>query len=412
MVAIGQAQSGRAHVAERRFRAIAAGAASALAIYAAATAAGAPEALLSVVFNVPITVVPALAWWAFRRAPSEQRGLWLLLSLAGTLWLGGTLAWLAAWFADGERVPTPPGPWDVLFIAAYAAGFAAMIVGLRESVYLRHALLDTAMLVAAAVALGIDVLGDRLRYGLGVETLVIVARPALGVGILVLLASAALGSWVGITRGTALVGAGQGAVVAGSIVFSHAALQGRFTDDRWPNVLWAAGAALSALGALTVILGIDRPVVRQRPPLVRASAGATGSLALAALAMAGALAAALSHPREAANPVALAAVGTLVVAAGVRALLAVTAARRLADTMNAEALAAQRGRDALVRRIAELEGECAAGEQELLAIHVVHASFRRVLALRDEETGGQLREQLGPAAWELLMLERAPDDEG
>ena len=45
----------------------------------------------------------------------------------------------------------------------------------------------------------------------------------------------------------------------------------------------------------------------------------------------------------------------------------------------------------------------------IIALQVVHESFQRILEMRDEETGGRLRADLGTPVWELLTLEH--DDE-
>jgi hypothetical protein len=84
-----------------------------------------------------------------------------------------------------------------------------------------------------------------------------------------LIAAAALGSWDGLPRSLALFGLGEIGLIVGSLIYSYAAVQGHFTDDRWANLGWTAGAELSMLAAATIVLGIDRPLqlpARHRVP--------------------------------------------------------------------------------------------------------------------------------------------------
>jgi hypothetical protein len=64
-----------------------------LVAYTAATAAGAPAAVLSVVFTMTVPLVAPLAWWAFTRAPAELRLLVGFIAAAATLWFIGSLVW-------------------------------------------------------------------------------------------------------------------------------------------------------------------------------------------------------------------------------------------------------------------------------------------------------------------------------
>ena len=65
-------------------------------------------------------------------------------------------------------------------------------------------------------------------------------------------------------RSIVLLGLGEIGLTVGSLIYSYAAVQGEFVDDRWANLAWAAGAGFSMLAASVVILGIDRPVRLRR----------------------------------------------------------------------------------------------------------------------------------------------------
>jgi hypothetical protein len=184
----------------------------------------------------------------------------LCCAWAATLWLAGSLVWYGFFLANGSEVPTPPGWWDVPFAAAQLLLIAAVLAAMRSFEVVRIAVLDVCVIAAAGIALGAAFIGRGLETNVSALTLTTLNRPLLGIVTLMLLASAALGSWEGTPRSLVLLGLGEAGLVIGNLVYSYAAVQGRFDDNRWANLGWAAGAELCVLAASTIILGIDRPV--------------------------------------------------------------------------------------------------------------------------------------------------------
>src|SRR5215210_7066958 len=81
-------------------------------IYFLGAVLGAPTAVLSPFFSVFMVPVPFVGWWAYLRAPPELRRFFLILALAATFWLIGSLVWYVYYFAGGSTIPEPPGMWD------------------------------------------------------------------------------------------------------------------------------------------------------------------------------------------------------------------------------------------------------------------------------------------------------------
>lgn len=404
-----------AHPGERRFRLIAWIVGGALAAFAIGTIAGVPTDVLTTIFNIPVAFVPVVAWWAWWRAPGFQRRLWLLLSLSATMWLLGSLVWLAFWYDAGQVIPEPPGPWDLVFLASYLFALAAIVTGMRSSVILKHALLDTMVIVAAGIAVGAAFIGAGLRDGVTLQALATVVRPSLGIVMLMLLLSAGLGAWNGLYRSTALVGIGEVAVVIGSLIYSYAAVQGEYGDDRWANMFWAIGAGVSALGGTVIILRIDRPIRQTLPPLARESAGArlmlvaAGGAILASLAV---IAVGVQSDLPIVTYTGVAACGAILLAMALRASVAVGAAERLAASCNATTLAAEREHDRLLVRLEAIEEERDALANEVMTTRVVSGAFADLLALADDATAGKLREAMDEATWELLTSAESADEGG
>lgn len=234
--------------------------------YAVATVAGAPPALLSQVFNLPMAVALVVAWWALVVAPAEIRALWLLLALAATSWGVGSVGWIVEFERNGERVPTPPTVWDIAFALALALTVVAVALAIRGSIVLRHAVLDAVVILAAAIAIGAVFAERSAVYGLSWRTGAALDRPFLGLLTLVLIGSAALGSSTGLRRSTALLGLGQVFLVAGHLIYSLQSLSGGRVDDRWCDLAWATGAVVSSLGGICVV-SRDDPLLRFGRPL-------------------------------------------------------------------------------------------------------------------------------------------------
>ena len=225
--------------------------------YLLATVVGVSEGTLDLVFTVAIVALPPLAWWAFVRAPAEFRSFFFLLGLAASFWLAGSLIWYGYFLANGQKVPPPPGSWDAAFLLAYALALGAVWVGFRRVISLRLVALDASVLAAAAVAFGAALVGHGLAHGVSATSVVPILRPLLGIVMVALLASAALGGWEGLPVPVALVAVGQVFLTVGSFIYAFQAVQSDYINDRWANLGWFAGAAVSLLAAASVVLGVN-----------------------------------------------------------------------------------------------------------------------------------------------------------
>lgn len=266
--------------AEGRFALLTALATALFLAYLGVTLAGAPAQVSSLIFNFCVFPVPFMAWWAYARASAGLRPTLLCCAWAATLWLVGSLAWYGFFLANGSRVPTPPGWWDIPFVGAQLLLIAAVIAAMHSFDFVRVAAVDTCVIVAAGVALGAAFIGRGLESEVSLLTLTTLNRPLLGIVTLMLLASAALGSWEGIPRSLLLLGVGETGLVIGNLVYSYAAVQGRFEDNRWANLGWAAGAEVCILAGSTIVLGIDRPVQLTRRRRVHGESSGSRALLL------------------------------------------------------------------------------------------------------------------------------------
>src|SRR4051794_5091580 len=169
---------------ERRFRALSLLAGALWVSYALATALGAPAALLTYVFNVPMLCIVPMAWWTYRRAPADSQPMWFLFSVAASLWPIGAIGWTLQFIDNGERVPAPPTPWDALFALAMLLTLYALVQALRDAVRLTDAALDTLVVVAPGIAVGTALVEHDLARGLSGASLLSLYRPLLAIAIL------------------------------------------------------------------------------------------------------------------------------------------------------------------------------------------------------------------------------------
>jgi hypothetical protein len=254
---------------ERRFRLLSVGAAALFLVYVVATVAGAPRSTSSLIFSIVVFPVPFIGWWAYTRAPSNLRRTWLFCAWAATLWFAGSLVWYGFFLANGSVVPKPPGWWDVFFAGAQLLLIVAVANAMRSFALMRIAALDACVICCAGIALGAAFIGRGLENHITVVTLIPLNRPILGIVTLMLIAAAALGSWDGVPRSLALLGLGEAGLIIGNLIYSYAAVQGDYNNDRWANLGWTAGAELSMLAASTINIGVDRPLqlpARHRVP--------------------------------------------------------------------------------------------------------------------------------------------------
>src|SRR3954449_13162165 len=126
-------------VGERRFQLFALAAAVLFTAYLAATVAGAPRDILSLVYAVAVLPVPLVGWWAYRYAREDLRVTFLLCAWAATLLLVGSLIWYGFFLAEASQVPPSPGVWEICFVAARLLLIAAVLSAIRSVVCLRLA---------------------------------------------------------------------------------------------------------------------------------------------------------------------------------------------------------------------------------------------------------------------------------
>ena len=360
----------------------------ALALLGAAAALGASSVVRNVGLTALMPVAPALAWWAFARAPRDQRPFLGCLAGAATLWLAGSLVWYAAYAGAGYREPAAPGAWDAVFLAAYGLATAGVVLELGRSAALRPALLDASVALAAGLAVGAALLGGELSRGLAGAPAATLVRPLFGLVIVALVASALLGAWEGLRLSVVLVGAGQLLFAAGSLLHGHGVETGRIAE-RWADAAWLAGALVSLGAAVVVIARADRPVRLLRVPSVpdgSARARAVLVVGLAALAAVLALAAhAYRSGHGAAAAVALLAAVWIGFAMALRARGALGEAAAAYARLDRANVALERAHDDLAAANGELVRANA-------RVRAVDEAFEDLLALVDAWTGGGLAE--------------------
>jgi two-component system, cell cycle response regulator len=364
-----------------------------------AAALGAPDTALAASFTFAMPVLPALAWWAFARSPADLRRFWFLVASGVTLWLAGSLVWYVAYRAAGYVDPGSPGPWDAVFLLAYAAVLVGVYHGLRDALPLRQALLDVSVVVAAGLAVGVALVGRELAAGITLEALATVARPLFGLAVVTLVASAVLGAWREIWLSVLLFGAGQAFFTAGSVLFSYGVEAGRVAD-RWADLAWLAGTATSMLAAALAVLSLDRPVRLAARPRIPGTAAA-GAVLLVGLAALGVAAGVIVYAAAAGGPAVLAAgvlaavwIGT---AMALRARNAIGALEVAYTELDRAHLALERVSDAL----AAANHDLARANAEIRA---VHGAFEDLLAIADEQTQGAMSDLIEETGAELAAM--------
>jgi len=386
---------------ERRFTALTLLGAAFVFAYAVATMAGAPRDALSLVYNVPMAMIPPAAWWAVARAPSELRRIWALLAAAASLWLVGSVVWYGYYVAGGQRIPVPPGPWDPVLVAGYCLALGGIVVAVRGAISFRHVALDSIVIVAAALAVGAALVGHGLEDGVTAASLTTLARPVFGLVALTLIATAALEARDGVPLSIALVGGGQVFLTLGSLVYSYAAVQTRYVDDRWTDLLWAVGAVVSLLAGAVVILGIDRPVkVSLRARLPGEAPGVRtvlfGALGTLAVTIGVALYGYAAH-QEATLVAGLVASFAIGAAMALRAASLIRELERAYARLDRAQLAEEQAND----RLAQANEELARVNVEL---RCAHTAFGDLLALADERTDGGMRALIEDVGDDLARL--------
>jgi hypothetical protein len=375
--------------AEARLRLLAVVIALVYAAHFTGAVLGAPRTLVSLAFVLFVLPVPFLGWWAYTRAAANLKRPFLFLSLAASLWLSGTLVWYGYYFAGGRVIPEPPGPWDAFFVPALLLVIAAIVVALRSLISFRLAALDACVLIAAGVTMAAPFVRHSIERGVSAESLFTLNRPLLSIVTLMLLVSALLGSWEGLPRSIALVGLGEIPLTIGNLIYGYAAVQGMYTQNKWANLGWALGGAIFTLGALVVILGLDRPVrlpLRRRIPNHPAGSRAVLLLTLAALALTlGVAGYGLTVDARGLALVGLIASVMIGVAMALRARAAIRSAENAYSRLDGALADAERARDDL----ADANEDLARANAQIQAVHVAYADL---LNLTDEQTHGRVRE--------------------
>ena len=375
--------------ADRTFRRVAAAISALYGAYVIATLADAQGTVLRLAFSAFVVPVPFLVWWAYCRAPGAMRRPVLLLAIAATLWLSGTLVWYAYYFAGGRSVPDTPGIWDGLFVPALILVIVAIVVALRSLISFRLAAFDVCILVAAGVTLAAPFIRQGLEHGVSAASLFTLNRPLLSIATLMLIVSAALGSWEGLPRSIALLGLGEIPLTVGNLVYSYAAVQGSYIETKWANLGWTLGGAIFALAAIVIILGIDRPVrLAPRAPIPNHPAGSRAALLLSLGALGLALSVATyglladAHGLTVVSLVASVSIGT---AMTLRARDSIRTAERAYAQLDRSLAEVERARDQLTSANEDL-GRANA------CIEALHIAYADLLNLADERTSGRLRE--------------------
>jgi hypothetical protein len=325
-----------------------------------------------------------------------------MLAWAATLWLVGTLVWTGYYLAGSGEVPNPPGPWDVPLVLARALVIVAIVTGMRSLISFRVALLDVSVVCAATLALSSIFLAQGFENA-SPGAWATLNRPLLSIVTLMLLASAALGSWQGLPLSMVLMGLGEVGLTVGSLIYSFQALEGAFDDNRWADLGWAAGAALSILAASSIILGVDRPVrTRRRAAIPQEPAGSRALLLVSLAALVLTLAVACYGLFADATGVALAGV---LAAVWIGAAMALRARRSLAGVE-----AAYERLDHALAEVERHSDALATSNEELgranIQMRAMHLALSDVLNLADERSDGRLRELIETTGGELAgMLE-------
>jgi hypothetical protein len=395
-------------LADRRLQLLATPAAALVCAYAAAASLGASSVALNLILTGAVAVVAALGWAAFAKAPPPIRPMCALLAPAATCWFVGTLVWDYYFIAGGRDTSPPLGPWDPIFVAAFVLALAAVLVGMRTVISLRHAALDASVIVAAGLALG--AVGHGLENGISLDSLGTLVRPTLGIVMLTLIVSAAFGAWQGLPLSLVLFGVGQVCLTLGGLVYTFSVVEDGYVDLRWTGIGIVSGAAFSIVAAGVIAVGIDRPVrLVSEARIPNHAVGAKGVL-YAAL---GALAATLSvafyghfTDQGAVFGVGLLTSGWVGAAMAFRARNSIREVERAYIDLDHAHLALERAHDELAQANDELA-------RTNVEIRAVHAAFEDLLVIADERTHGGLRELIEEAGEDLAQfLRRYRADDG
>src|SRR5918996_1994967 len=388
-------------LADRRVHLLAVCAGGLVFTYVLAASLGASATALNAVLTLAVAIVAALGWGAWLKAPAAMRPMCALLAPAATCWFVGTLIW-DYYFVVGDRSTSPPlGPWDPVFVGAFALAIAAVLVGMRTVISFRHAALDASVIVAAGLALG--GVGHGLEDGVSLDSLGTIVRPTLGIVMLTLIVSAAFGAWQGLPLSIVLFAAGQVCLALGGVAYTFSVVEDGYVDLRWTGIGIVSGAAFSIVAAGIIVLGVDRPVrLVGETRIPRHAIGARGIL-FAAL---GALVTTLGVSfyghftgRDAVFILGLLTSGWVGAAMAFRARNSIREVEQAYVELDRAHLALERAHDDLAQANQELA-------RTNVEIRTVHEAFEDLLVIADERTHGGLRELIEETGEDLAEFLR------
>ena len=378
----------------RRFRALSLFGAAGFVAYATAVALGAPRPLLTFVFIGVMILVPPAGWWAYACAPAVLRRPFFLLASAATSWLIGSAIWQVFYVTGGNKIPHPPGVWDVFFVGAQLLVISALVIAMRSFISFRLASLDAVIVTAAGVALAAPFVRHGLENGVNVSSVFTLNRPILSIVVLMLVTSAALRSWEGVPLSMAMLGLAEAALTVGNLIYAFEAVQNRYVDERWATLAWGGGAIIALLAASTLILRIDRPVrLGNSARIPDHAAGASRVLLVSLAGLLLSCGVAGYGLTISSRGLAVAGLGACV-AIGVAMAFRATESIRTAETaylrLDRALAITERARDELAHANAEIQA--------------MQIAFADLLNLTDERTQGRIRELIEDAGQELADL--------
>jgi hypothetical protein len=280
---------------------------------------------------------------------------------------------------------------------------------MRSVISFRFATLDAIVLTAAGIALAAPFVHRGLEQGTSAASLFTLNRPVLSIVTLILIASAALGSWEGIPLSFAMLGLAELALTIGNLIYSYAAVQDAYVDDRWADLAWGGGAIVAMLAASVIVLRIDRPIgLPTRPNIPDLPAGSRAVLLLSLTALASTLA--------------VASYGLLIASNGI-VLVGVIASVSIGLAMAVRARASLRASEDAYIRLDQALGETERAKDQMalankeltranIEIRAMHIAFAEALNLADERTDGGMRDLIQRTGCDLAaMLEEELEGE-
>jgi hypothetical protein len=374
----------------------------------AATIVDVDAGALNLVFTILVMAIFPAGCLAVIKAPPQLRS-WATLTVASLfIQIIANAIWYIDYLEQHSRFPGF-GAWTIALYVALVVAAAAAWTGVRDILRPRDALVDYSIVVAAAVAVGVAIVGRHAGAPWTWSTVSDVVSAILSLLIVVIIASAALGRWQALPIPVGLVGISLLFDAAGFIWSSYSFSTGPYTNNRWPTALWLTAAAIGLLAALTIIAGQDQPIRLTRKPLP--GMGPLSLLVPAAVALLIAAAVAV-HGSLAGDPAALyaglAAVTWIAAAGLVRAAVALVETRAAYVGLDAAHLELEQAHERSAALVDELESRN-------LELTTIQTLLGEVFEIADERSHGQLRSNLEDAGADLTewlpKTDRRPSDD-